>query len=42
MFARKEEKVNFLSIYNVLYFNPSEAGAYFTHLPVGRGFSAIP
>ena len=22
--------------------NPSEAGAYFTHLPVGRGFSAIP
>ena len=22
--------------------NPSEAGACFTHLPLGRGFSAIP
>ena len=22
--------------------NPQEAGAYFTHLPVWRGFSAIP
>ena len=27
---------------NIQKVNPQESGAYFTHLPVGWGFSAIP
>ena len=29
-------------IFPLFFISPLAAGAYFTHLPVGRGFSAIP
>ena len=36
-FAQRNKYQEFIPL-----FNPQAAGAYFTHLPVGRGFSAIP